>query len=91
MIVRDLQRSLSRTAALILAVWLTSMPILAQESEAPKEDPGAKRVELPMRELPADSRLTKAAQATIRGASVPYRVTTGTQPVYGEDGAGHIF
>ena len=87
MIVRDLQRSLSRTAALILAVWLTSMPILAQEPEEPKEDPGAKRVELPKRELPADSRLTKTAQATIRGASVPYRVTTGTQPVYGEDGA----
>jgi carboxypeptidase C (cathepsin A) len=43
--------------------------------------------DLPERVLPADSKITKSATATILGQRVPYRVTTGTQPVYGEDGA----
>ena len=47
----------------------------------------APKVELPERVLPADIAITKANEVTIRGESVPYRVTTGTQPVYGEDGA----
>jgi carboxypeptidase C (cathepsin A) len=42
--------------------------------------------DLPERILPADETITKTAEATIRGQRVPYRVTTGTQPVYGEDG-----
>ena len=36
--------------------------------------------------LPADTAITETAQVTIEGEQVPYRVTTGTQPVYGEDG-----
>jgi len=70
-----------------IAAWLAVTPVLAQEPGDKKDDPSAEKTELPMRELPADTKLTKTAQATIRGARVPYRVTTGTQPVYGEDGA----
>ncbi len=40
---------------------------------------------LPERRLPADMKHTKEAEVTIRGERVPYRVTVGTQPVYGDD------
>jgi carboxypeptidase C (cathepsin A) len=83
----DYRRFLFPLAAMLVAGWTASMPVLAQESVEPQEEPEAKKTELPKRELPADTKLTKTAQATIRGARVPYRVTTGTQPVYGEDGA----
>ena len=43
-------------------------------------------VDLPERKLPPDMAISKEATVTIRGERVPYRVTTGTQPVYGEDG-----
>jgi len=39
------------------------------------------------RALPADTAITTTSEVTIRGERVPYRVTTGTQPVYGDDGA----
>jgi len=39
----------------------------------------------PERSLPADTALTQSDQVTIRGEEVPYEVTTGTQPVYGEN------
>ncbi len=39
---------------------------------------------LPERRLPADMAHTKEAEVTIRGERVPYRVTVGTQPVYGD-------
>ncbi len=87
MIGLDYRRYSSGIAALSLTFLLALTPATAQEPEDPKEEPAPKRTELPVRELPADTKLSKTAQATIRGASVPYRVTTGTQPVYGEDGA----
>lgn len=37
------------------------------------------------RSLPADTTLTSTAQVTIQGETVPYEVTTGRQPVYGEN------
>ncbi|MEM9385468.1 MAG: carboxypeptidase [Pseudomonadota bacterium] len=43
--------------------------------------------ELPRRELPADSAQTREAEVEIRGNRVPYRVTIGTQPVYGDEDA----
>jgi carboxypeptidase C (cathepsin A) len=70
-----------------IVVCLAASPALAQEPDAEEKDPAADKAELPVRELPADSKLTTTAQVAIRGASVPYRVTTGTQPVYGEDDA----
>ena len=36
------------------------------------------------RHLPADTAIVSTDAVTIRGDEVPYRVTTGTQPVYGE-------
>ena len=38
------------------------------------------------RSLPADTVITSTDEVTIKGEQVPYRVATGTQPVYGEDG-----
>ncbi len=51
-----------------------------QEAEAERED------ELPERALPPDTAIASTHEVTIRGHRVPYRATTGTQPVYGEDG-----
>jgi carboxypeptidase C (cathepsin A) len=39
----------------------------------------------PERGLPVDMALTTSAEITIKGRTVPYEVTTGMQPVYGED------
>jgi carboxypeptidase C (cathepsin A) len=36
--------------------------------------------------LPADTAIVSTDEVTIKGQEVPYRVTTGTQPVYGDDG-----
>lgn len=38
------------------------------------------------RHLPVDTALVSTDEVTVKGESVPYRVTTGTQPVYGDDG-----
>ncbi|MEE4161727.1 MAG: carboxypeptidase [Woeseiaceae bacterium] len=40
---------------------------------------------LPRRELPVDTAQTRDSEVRIRGQRVPYRVTIGTQPVYGDD------
>ncbi len=76
-----------------LVTLLLTLPALAQdprngEKSANAEDGSkkAKRLDLPERRLPADSVITANDEVTILGKKVPYRVTTGTQPVYGEDG-----
>jgi carboxypeptidase C (cathepsin A) len=70
-------------AALALTAFLAVAPTSAQSPDDKKTD---KATDLPERILPADTKITKTGQVTIRGQRVPYRVTTGTQPVYGEDG-----
>jgi carboxypeptidase C (cathepsin A) len=75
--------------SIALAALLVAAPGRGQESHEPAkgEEPSEQENgSLPERALPADMVLTRSAQVTIRGARVPYRVTTGTQPVYGEDG-----
>ena len=37
------------------------------------------------RTLPVDTAITSTDRVTVKGEEVPYRVTTGTQPVYGDD------
>ena len=39
-----------------------------------------------IRSLPIDTTITASDQVTVKGKTVPYTVTAGTQPVYGEDG-----
>ena len=39
-----------------------------------------------VRSLPADTALVSTDEVTVKGQNVPYRVTVGTQPVYGDDG-----
>jgi carboxypeptidase C (cathepsin A) len=36
--------------------------------------------------LPAESAITSTGQVTIKGKSVPYKVTVGTQPVWNAEG-----
>lgn len=47
---------------------------------------GASVIQAQQRQLPADTAIVSKDRVTIKGKSVPYRVTTGTQPVYGEEG-----
>ena len=71
---------------IVLMILLAAVPSEGQEPEEGEMPSAADKVELPERSLPADMVLTKTDEVTIRGERVPYRVTTGTQPVYGEDG-----
>ncbi len=75
------------TASTALLALLTAAPGIAEEPGKSDPESSARKAELPKRELEADFTLTKTAEVTIRGVRVPYRVTTGAQPVYGEDGA----
>ena len=58
--------------------------LYAQAEEDTKGATSASRPDLPERKLPADMKHSREAEVTIRGEKVPYRVTIGTQPVYGE-------
>lgn len=49
------------------------------------ENAEAHREALPERRLPVDMAHTQDAEVMIRGKRVPYEVTIGTQPVYGEE------
>jgi hypothetical protein len=83
--------------ALLLVAVTTTKPAVGQGSPAggaeqraaTSSEDGMKQgsgLELPVRKLPPELEITKEAEVTIDGRRVPYRVTTGTQPVYGEDG-----
>ncbi|MDZ7772593.1 MAG: carboxypeptidase [Balneolaceae bacterium] len=39
-----------------------------------------------MTSLPVDTAITSTDEVTVKGEQIPYEVTVGTQPVYGEDG-----
>lgn len=84
-------RPAASSSTLVLLLLLGSAAA-AGAQEPPEGRPGAEKEPttpkepLPERVLPADVAISKTAQVTIRGARVPYRVTTGTQPVYGEGG-----
>ena len=60
----------------------------AQSEDEVVSDPDvmeAAGVALPRRELPVDTAASQDAEVIIRGESVPYTVTVGTQPVYGDE------
>ena len=82
-------RRLSLPILLSLTALLVVPPpgsALAADEEMADQKPDSKTANLPERVLPPDMSITKTDRVTIRGEPVPYRVTTGTQPVYGEDG-----
>lgn len=82
-----MRRVSARALSLTFGVLLAGMLTAAQKPEMMKEESEREvKPELPKRELPAEMAITKTAQVAIRGQKVPYRVTTGTQPVYAEDG-----
>jgi carboxypeptidase C (cathepsin A) len=68
------------TQATGLLLFLLSAPLLAQDS--PKaEESGDDSVE-----IEADGSLVAEDKVTINGKEIPYQVTTGTQPVWNDDG-----
>jgi len=60
-----------------LLLLLVGGPVHAQDPESTM--PG------PTRSLPPDTAITQTDQVTVKGEPVPYEVTTGTQPVYGDN------
>ena len=78
-------RLVCATASIALIAFLVALPARAQEGDQDKMPAAPEKVELPERSLPANFTLTQTDEVTIRGESVPYRVTTGTQPVFGEE------
>jgi carboxypeptidase C (cathepsin A) len=76
--------------AACIGLLLSGQPASADHH---KEGAGAKDMtsaeaaaaDLPERVLPADSAHTRSAEVRIRGQRVPYEVTVGTQPVYGDE------
>jgi len=78
---RTLSTTRRSTTRLSMATWILALavgPLVAQDTP---EDVA------PDRSLPADMTITANDVVTIGGVSVPYQVTTGTQPVYGDDGS----
>jgi carboxypeptidase C (cathepsin A) len=76
-------------AAIAAGLCLAGSVAYAQSDEADNDsgDAATKGADgtLPERELPVDTAQTRDAEVRIRGERVPYRVTIGTQPVYGDD------
>ena len=74
-------------STLALAVAAAAQPSGDDESmQEGSKKPAMQSSQLPERKLPADMAMTKSAEVTILGQRVPYDVTIGTQPVYGDDG-----
>jgi carboxypeptidase C (cathepsin A) len=74
------RRLSTRLAIAILTLTFAARPAAAQAPETP-EDVGVERT------LPAETAITANDVVTIGGVQVPYEVTTGTLPVYGNDGS----
>ena len=72
--------------SLLLVSTVTAQPPRGGDSGGEEMAKAAKPADLPERKLAADETISKTAEVTIRGVRVRYRVTTGTQPVYGRDG-----
>ena len=77
-------RSLLALLALA-ALWAPSTAV-AQQRGGDEARPRTATADGPVVRVPADSAITSEATVTIRGERVPYRVTTGTQPVWDEAG-----
>ena len=80
-----IRRSSARLPLSIVMLSLSASS-LAVDPIAAQEPPGTPQDVAAERSLPADTTITATDQVTISGVQVPYRVTTGTQPVYGDDG-----
>ncbi len=86
----ETQRRVRAPYPMILAfLLLGSTPVFAQDQDstppAAEGAPSDDTTSLPERKLPADMAQSQDGEVTILGERVRYRVTIGTQPVYGED------
>ncbi len=80
---------LALALSLLLASVSASIQAKEHEHDAAKGEDAAAKSEhtspLPERTLPVDMSHSQDGQVTIKGEAVDYRVTIGTQPVYGEE------
>jgi carboxypeptidase C (cathepsin A) len=72
-------------SALILFVAVAITPSVSAQDD-PDAKPASEETKSPSVEVPADHSTTGEDSVTIDGQVVPYRVTTGTQPVWDGDG-----
>jgi carboxypeptidase C (cathepsin A) len=72
---------MTKTVRWSIAVSLLTLLLLPGTTAQAQnmEEPQLKRT------LPPDTAITQTDRVTVKGEEVPYEVTTGTQPVYGED------
>ena len=63
------------SCGVVAFLWMAALAAMVQAQSS-----------MPERHLPVDTTITATDEVTIKGERVPYRVTTGTQPVYGDDG-----
>jgi len=68
----------TRTPTLVLGTLALLLLVGSVHAQEKTTTPG------PTRSLPPDTTITTSDQVTIEGETVPYDVTTGTQPVYGD-------
>jgi len=68
----------------LLLALLVAAPLAAQQAPAVAARPAAAPVEGTVKIIP-DTALRSMGQVTIKGKVVPYRVTVGTQPAFGDD------
>ncbi|NNF26257.1 MAG: carboxypeptidase [Gemmatimonadetes bacterium] len=71
---------MTRIPSFLVALTLAVPGLAAQEPPTSPENVGVER------SLPAEFSLVSNDQVTVKGVTVPYQVTTGTLPVYGDDG-----
>ncbi|MEH0164541.1 S10 family peptidase [Roseateles microcysteis] len=84
-------KKIQLSAVLLASLWLVGAQ--AQEAARPAEaaaSPPAERAKAASapaeRQVAAESAVHSTGQVTIKGKSVPYKVTAGTQPVWDKDG-----
>lgn len=77
---RALRTRVTTPSLATVVIAFVAAPASAQQPVSPEDV-------APDRTLPADLTITATDEVTIKGARVPYQVTTGTQPVYGPDGS----
>jgi carboxypeptidase C (cathepsin A) len=79
-------KTLYRSTAFLLVALATTAQSAAQEEPTTESETATESVEAAKVELAADEATTSEDSVRIGGELVPYRVTTGTQPVWNTDG-----
>lgn len=83
----NMSTTLKKLAIFGWVFFFASFCVHAQDQEKEKKEEVAQaRVDLPESLLPAESAVISTGNVVIKGKTVPYKATAGTQPVWGADG-----